>query len=185
MSGSFWAGSIPPWAWVLYVAAAGIFLILVIVAELHGRKVGYRQHEEDQADARHEAAIRSWRVEAEGVAVVKRAAMIAWEQTHPAPLEELPPPLELEEWAVPLECPPAEPELLHEWHDHAPLKWNDEGVKGCPACEARWEIPEPAYAWEPWSLSEGTTLMEDVRAMIANADAAPSVRWLAALETGQ
>jgi hypothetical protein len=154
MSG-FWAGTIPPWAWVLYVCAAGIFLILVIVAELHGRKVGYRQHEEDQADARDEAVIESWRVrsEAEGVAVVKRAGM-AWVQAHLAPLElpELPPPLELEEWAVPLEYPPAE---------------------------------ETFYAWEPWSLSAGTTLEEEVRAMIANADACPSVRWLASLEPGQ
>jgi hypothetical protein len=28
---------------------------------------------------------------------------------------------------------------LHEWHDHAPLKWDDEGVPGCPACERHWE----------------------------------------------
>jgi hypothetical protein len=40
----------------------------------------------------------------------------------------------------------------------------------------------PAYAWEPWSLSEGTTVEEEVRAMIANANAAPSVRWLDSLE---
>src|SRR5579864_8262357 len=108
MSG-FWAGTIPPWAWVLYVAAAGIFLILVIVAELHGRKVGYRQHEEDQADARAEAVIQSWRVEARGAAVAVQSWERAWELTHPAELEPLPPPLELEEWAVPLEYPPAEP----------------------------------------------------------------------------
>ena len=192
MGSRFWAGTIPPWAWVLYVAAAGIFLILVIVAEAHGRTVGYRQHEEDQADAQHEAAIRSWRVEAEGVAVVKRAAMIAWEQTHPAPLEELPPPLELEEWAVPLEYPPAE--------TCPALGCDGECAQTtCPAASnmgprvrdaelavkrsAGYPAYEPAY--EPWSLSEGTTLMEDVLAMIANADAAPSVRWLAALETGQ
>jgi hypothetical protein len=32
-------------------------------------------------------------------------------------------------------------ELRHEWHDHAPLKYHDEGVRGCAACEARWECP--------------------------------------------
>jgi hypothetical protein len=42
---------------------------------------------------------------------------------------------------------------------------------------------EPAF--EPWSLSADTTLEEEIAAMIANADAAPSVRWLASLETGQ
>src|SRR5579863_1470028 len=51
MSGSFWAGSIPPWAWVLYVCAAGIFIILVLAAELHGRGVGERRAEEDREEA--------------------------------------------------------------------------------------------------------------------------------------
>jgi hypothetical protein len=34
-----------------------------------------------------------------------------------------------------------ENELQHEWHDHPPLGYHDEGVAGCPACEARWECP--------------------------------------------
>jgi hypothetical protein len=151
MGSGFWAGTIPPWAWVLYVAAAGIFLILVIVAELHGRKVGYRQHEEDQADARDEAVIESWRVRSAEVLhpiEVHHETMTPWLALSLAHAEldgaEV-------EWAVPLEYPPA----------------------------------EPAYAWEPWSLSADTTLEEEVRAMIANADAAPSVRWLASLEPGQ
>src|SRR5579863_6742861 len=76
-SGSFWAGTIPPWAWVLYMAAAGIFLILVIAAELHGRRVGEDRGYED-----------GWREalehERRGVAVVKAAGMRAWTQTHPA-----------------------------------------------------------------------------------------------------
>jgi hypothetical protein len=41
MSGGFWAGSIPPWAWVLYVCAAGIFIILVLAAGMSGRRRGY------------------------------------------------------------------------------------------------------------------------------------------------
>jgi hypothetical protein len=226
----FWAGTIPPWAWVLYVAAAGIFLILVIVAELHGRTVGYRQHEEDQADARHEAAIRSWRVrsEAEGVAMVKAAGMRAWELTHSAELEPLPvssagylrgldrvlagvttnlardpddpydpdedPPFTVgEEWSVPLEYPPA-PERLCENGCGCRYGTGDPESKDCacdgPCCMADdevWfgQIRAPAYAWEPWSLSAGTTLEEEVRAMIANADASLSVRWLAGLEDGQ
>ncbi|HLX48115.1 MAG TPA: hypothetical protein VKS82_07270, partial [Streptosporangiaceae bacterium] len=61
MSGSFWAGSIPPWAWVLYVCAAGIFIILVLLAELHGRKVGYGQAEEDWKADRAAGIVRSWR----------------------------------------------------------------------------------------------------------------------------
>lgn len=52
------------------------------------------------------------------------------------------------ELGYPHECTPAlrapwETEAEHEWHDHAPLTWEDEGVSGCPACEARWEIPHP------------------------------------------
>lgn len=42
---------------------------------------------------------------------------------------------------------PAEPESMHEWHDHAPLGYHDEAVAGCPQCEARWEVP-PADAPE-------------------------------------
>jgi len=39
----------------------------------------------------------------------------------------------------------------------------------------------PIYvpAWVPWSLSQDTTLEEEVAAMIANAEACPAVRWLA------
>ena len=51
MSGSFWAGTIPPWAWVLYVCAAALFIILVLLAELHGRGVGERRAEEDREEA--------------------------------------------------------------------------------------------------------------------------------------
>jgi len=47
MSGSFWAGSIPPWAWVLYVCAAGIFIILVLAASMSGRRRGYDAGYED------------------------------------------------------------------------------------------------------------------------------------------
>ena len=33
----------------------------------------------------------------------------------------------------------AHEELASEWHDHPPLKWDDEAVPGCPSCERRWE----------------------------------------------
>jgi hypothetical protein len=182
MSG-FWAGTIPPWAWVLYVAAAGIFLILVIVAELHGRKVGYRQHEEDRADARHEAAIRSWHPpEVAHEELISPAGYLrgldrilagtttnlARDPDDPYDPDEDAPFTVVEEWSVPLEYPPAEPDADGNIPTDEPPYWRP---------------PDPpAYAWEPWSLSEGTTLLEDVLAMCANAEAAPSVRWLAGLE---
>jgi hypothetical protein len=94
------------------------------------------------------------------------------------------------EWAVPLEFPPA---LAREdLHDHRPGEpcngfcWPaaraavaaaDDVDDAPPADPASYEP-----AWEPWSLSEGTTVEEEVRAMIANANAAPSVRWLDSLE---
>src|SRR5579864_1091691 len=61
MSGSFWAGSIPPWAWVLYVCAAGIFIILVLAASMSGRRRGYDAGYEDGRidtldDRQHELA---------------------------------------------------------------------------------------------------------------------------------
>jgi hypothetical protein len=92
----------------------------------------------------------------------------------------------LEEWAVPLEYPPedvGEATALRVQAGAAtdPQRSTDRSLRvGNPLA-----LAHPAYAWEPWSLSEGTTLEEEVRAMCANADAAPSVRWLAALETGQ
>jgi hypothetical protein len=45
-------------------------------------------------------------------------------------------------------------ELTHEWHDHAPLRYADEGVPGCPACEARWETTGGA-GMRPASVIEG------------------------------
>jgi hypothetical protein len=150
MGSGFWAGSVPSWALVCGGCLCVLFLLLGGWFGVGRRDRVYdRGYDDGQADAfdhvdQQAASVR-------GVAMVKRAAMIAWEQTHPVPLEELPPPLGPEEWAVPLEYPPA----------------------------------EPAYAWEPWSLSADTTLEEEIAAMIANADAAPSVRWLASLEPGQ
>jgi hypothetical protein len=47
---------------------------------------------------------------------------------------------------------------LHEWHDHAPLKWADEGVAGCPACEQHWECPPPAQ-YGPFPVDTGPLLI--------------------------
>jgi len=55
---------------------------------------------------------------------------------------------------------------LHEWHDHAPLKWDDEGVKGCESCEKRWEaVTTPA---EPGIPDASVTAW--TRAMAADMD---------------
>jgi len=151
MSGPFWAGSVPSWGLVCGGCLCVLFLLLGAWFGTGRRDraydAGYEDGQADAADYVEQQAAKL--TEAAGVAVVKAAGMRAWELTHPAPLAELPPPLE--EWAVPLEYPPA----------------------------------PPAYAWEPWSLSADTTLEEEIAAMIANADALPSVRWLAELETGQ
>jgi hypothetical protein len=155
-----------PAAFIVWVLGVGLGLWVGLGrASDRAYEAGYDACDADRAEAAAQLA------EARGMAVVKRAAMIAWEQTHPAPL---PPPLELEEWAVPLEYPPA---------GHRADVLNYEHFDCC----GMGMVPkvEPAYAWEPWSLSAGTTLMEDVLAMCANADAAPSVRWLASLEPGQ
>jgi hypothetical protein len=170
----FWAGSVPPWAWVLYVAAAGIFLILVIVAELHGRKVGRQQEREDRAAAELARQVRSWRARSAEVLhppelhhelvspagylrgldriMAGATTNLARDPDDPYDPDEDAPFTVVEEWSVPLEYPPA---------------------------------PEPAFP--PWSLldADPPTLLEDVRAMCANAEAAPSVRWLAELEDGQ
>jgi hypothetical protein len=153
MSGQFWAGTVPSWAWVLG-GLLGVLLVLLGVWAGTGRRDRAYDEGYDDCDAdRAEAAIKALaakvlpppEVAHEERLVIEPGwfrgpSVIAEDSSSPVPV-----------WSVPLEYPPA----------------------------------EPAYAWEPWSLSADTSLMEDVRAMIANADAAPSVRWLAALEAGQ
>jgi hypothetical protein len=63
MSGSFWAGSIPPWAWVLYVCAAGIFIVLVLLASMSGRRRGYDAgYEDGRADMLDQVKEAGWRM---------------------------------------------------------------------------------------------------------------------------
>jgi hypothetical protein len=246
---SFWTGR----GWELAEAGAicVLFLILGLWFGLRGRDRAYDEgYGDGQADYLEEAVKAR---EAAGLVVVKRAAMVAWAQTHPAseahlvdasgwlraiqgtgsgiattnlqrdpddpydPDEDAPytvieePPgltavreagyavwdrraelwarqvEDAGEWAVPLEFPPAEPlydrEMRAAGMIPAGRDWvPDPAVWGEPEPPAE---PDPASyepAWEPWSLSEGTTVEEEVRAMIANANAAPSVRWLDSLE---
>jgi hypothetical protein len=62
MSGGFWAGSIPPWAWVLYVCAAGIFIILVLAASMSGRRRGYDAgYADGRADMLDQVKETGWR----------------------------------------------------------------------------------------------------------------------------
>jgi hypothetical protein len=113
------------------------------------------------------------------------------------------------EWAVPLEFPPGPEEHYCAEHENwvcdvapeahglfppaEPLYDREMRAAGmippalhdCPPDLCPHPAADPASyepAWEPWSLSEGTTVEEEVRAMIANANAAPSVRWLDSLE---
>jgi hypothetical protein len=169
MSSGFWAGSVPSWGLVCGGCLCVLFLLLGLWFGVGRRDRVYDAgYDDGQADERDRA----------GVAMVRAAGMRAWELTHPAELQPLPDKAvkqfqalvthselewerggfgedavrdgELEEWAVPLEYPPA----------------------------------PPVYAWEPWSLSADTTLEEEVAAMIANANQAPSVRWLETLHEG-
>jgi hypothetical protein len=148
-----------------------------------------RAYEEGYGDgtADERSLSRSLAKQAAGVAVVKRAGMLAWAQTHPAELEPLPvsPAGYLRGLdrilAGATTNLPRDPDDPYDPDEDAPFTVREE-----------WSVPleyppagETFYAYEPWSLSEGTTLLEDVLAMCANADAAPSVRWLAALEAGQ
>jgi hypothetical protein len=97
-----------------------------------------------------------------GLAAVREAGYAVWDRRAELWARQVE---DAGEWAVPLEFPPA-------LHDCPPDL--------CPHPAADPASYEPA--WEPWSLSEGTTVEEEVRAMIANANAAPSVRWLDSLE---
>jgi len=183
MSG-FWAGTVPSWALVCGGCLCVLFLLLGAWFGVGRRDRAYDEgYDDGQADMRDEYAqsVKARQLAEEaGVAMVKAAGMRAWELTHPAPLAELPPPLAeiptvREEWAVPLEYPPG----------HSEPRKPVPSAGRCADLGTLIQYGAPAYAYEPWSLSAGTTVEEAVRAMIANADAAPSVRWLAALETGQ
>jgi hypothetical protein len=169
---SFWTGH----GWELAEAGAicVLFLILGLWFGLRGRDRAYDDGYEDcLADAAEQAAKRLTAApqpraaallavavrepEPPGLTAVREAGYAAWDRRAELWARQVEDP---GEWAVPLEFPPA----LHD----------------CPPDLCPHPAAEPGYepAWEPWSLSEGTTVEEEVRAMIANANAAPSVRWL-------
>jgi hypothetical protein len=116
-----------------------------------------------------------------GLAAVREAGYAVWDRRAELWARQVEDP---GEWAVPLEFPPALHDCTPDLCPHAaedvspattqeaasPREWRSAGLTSY----------EPA--WEPWSLSEGATVEEEVRAMIANANAAPSVRWLDSLE---
>jgi hypothetical protein len=167
---SIWTDGVPAW-WAMIVAVAALVVGVWIgwrAARRRGYDKGYDDGRADLLEAQQRQVVQLAE-QAAGVAAVKRAGMLAWAQTRPAELEPLPDPRDLQD------CP--------------------DDVPGCNirhAIEEAWAVPleyppaeETPYAYEPWSLSAEPTLEEEVRAMIANADASPSVRWLASLETGQ
>ena len=119
MSGGFWAGAVPPWA---YVVGACLWIFAVLIGAWYGYGRGWKHAEEEVRWAREQAKTRR-----------THPVYRAW----PGGDNNISPPVKPGEiahveWL-------AHEELLHEWHDHAPLKYGDEAVAGCLACERRWE----------------------------------------------
>jgi hypothetical protein len=190
MSGGFWTGR----GWELAEAGAicVLFLILGLWFGLRGRDRAYDEgYDDGQADVRDEyAAQQAGRLvasqartaallavavrepEPPGLTAVREAGYAVWDRRAELWARQVPEVSKVdtsEEWAVPLEFPP-DPEPLYELSIGAFI----ESVTIDP--------PDPAFP--PWSLLDASppTLEEEVRAMIANANAAPSVRWLDSLE---
>jgi hypothetical protein len=206
MSAGFWAGSVPPWAAVVGFCACVLFLFAGLWVGAGRKDRAYDEgYEDGQGDMRDEyAAQQAGRLvasqartaallavavrgpEPPGLTAVREAGYAVWDRRAELWARQAEDP---GEWAVPLEYPPAE--------TCPALGCDGECAQTtCPAASnmgprvrdaelaVKRSAGHPAYepAWEPWSLSEGTTVEEEVRAMIANANAAPSVRWLASLE---
>jgi hypothetical protein len=199
MSG-FGPGSVPPWAWVCVGCLCALFLLLGLWFGFRGLERAYDDgYDDGQADAKEAAELAA---RERGVAMVRAAGRRAWELARPAELESLPladnavkpfqaivPPVSSAGYLRGLQRVLGETATVNLARNPDDLYDPDDD----PSFTVReeWAVPleyppaEPAYAWEPWSLSADTTLEEEVAAMIANADASPSVRWLAELEDGQ
>ena len=117
------------------LALTGCALVVgMILGYLTGHKAGHRHAEDDAAERRDIAKAEQWYQE-----LRRQEAMVpdrAWRAAIDRGLTNAQP---LPEWED-------REELLHEWHDHPPLKWDDEGVPGCPSCERRWEPARVASA---------------------------------------
>ncbi|SRR5216684_4764249 len=130
------------------VILVGLFAFTIGMWVGHGKRDEAEEAELDRAVARHPAGKGRHRTDTDMPGVLlELPPRVGAYGPFPVPEEELP--------------------GLHEWHDHAPLKWDDEGVKGCESCEEHWEtVTAPA---EPEIPDASVTAW--TRAMAADMDA--------------
>lgn len=118
----FWAGSVPPWAALTGFCVCMLFLLAGAWWGVgRGERLTLEDLEREEAMARRTHPVYRQPPASDQFAAIREAGRQAWaiQQQRAADQQT------------------AE-ELLHEWHDHPPLKWDDEG----PSCKRRWEVEE-------------------------------------------